>query len=69
MEETEKAYEPVIGKPEGIRPIYLDRRIILKLTLKKNKISECAPHLDRIQWWSIVNVITGFGFAKGLGVS
>jgi hypothetical protein len=21
MEETEKAYEPVIGKPEGIRPL------------------------------------------------
>jgi hypothetical protein len=35
MDETEKAYEPVTGKTGGIRPLCLDRRIILKLTFKK----------------------------------
>jgi hypothetical protein len=34
MEQTENAYEPVVGKPKGIRALCLDRRIILKLTFK-----------------------------------
>ena len=41
----------------------------IKADFEETRISECAPHLDRIYWWSFVNVVTGFGFAKGLGVS
>jgi hypothetical protein len=69
IEKRKKSIRTRNRKPQRDKANLLRQEDNIKTDFYETRVSEYGPHLDRIQWWSFVDVVTGFGFLKGLGVS